>query len=403
MKQITDTVNNFLALIVGIGLICFASFVFLLASAKLSDSTLGTLLARSAGETARMARTESFAFWGQVSSEVAAGLGAAREPLSTGISPSFTPVVIVATPSPVSTSSPPATAVPTTYVRSTPFSEGGLLLWRGLDANSQPLSSGVNLEQLQQQVSFALSQNAGDLLALWLQKKVNECRPFYDAIVKANYQDASQAGAIRAAAQSLKQCNPRIYAAYANERWADLSAWTSQTPIDESQAAQLLDGLSISIGAKVDGPARAIRPEDSVQVTVQALPEYGLVSRTFILRVSTLNQLLGSVDEGKWSLNSGPYKVGAGSLYPASPAEPVLPTEADLTPPVAAAAQNAAVAASAACAGTYVVQTGDTVYSIARKCGVSPADLIAANPDTLGLNPNYIVPGQSLNIPASTP
>ena len=59
MKQITDTVNNFLALLVGIGLICFASFIFLLASARLSNSRLGVLLAQSAGETALMARTES--------------------------------------------------------------------------------------------------------------------------------------------------------------------------------------------------------------------------------------------------------------------------------------------------------------------------------------------------------
>jgi LysM repeat protein len=46
------------------------------------------------------------------------------------------------------------------------------------------------------------------------------------------------------------------------------------------------------------------------------------------------------------------------------------------------------------------VQNGDTVYSIARKCGVDVAALIAANPDTLGINPNYIVPGQEFNIPA---
>ena len=121
MKQITDTVNNFLALIVGIGLICFASFVFLLASAKLSNSTLGTLLARSAGETARMARTESLAFWGQVGSEVATGLGYGRVPLSTGPNPNVTPVVIVATapvPAPAGTPQPSATPVPSTYVRS---------------------------------------------------------------------------------------------------------------------------------------------------------------------------------------------------------------------------------------------------------------------------------------------
>src|SRR3989304_5747210 len=91
MDQIAKTVNSFVAFIVGIGLICFASFVFLLASARLSNSTLGTLLARSAGETARMARTESVTFWGQVGSEVAAGFGVGQTIPSGGGKPNFTP------------------------------------------------------------------------------------------------------------------------------------------------------------------------------------------------------------------------------------------------------------------------------------------------------------------------
>ena len=219
MKQITDTVNNFLALLVGIGLICFASFIFLLASARLSNSRLGVLLAQSAGETALMARTESLSFWGQVGSEVAVGLGYGREPLSTGgVSPSVTPVVIVATAAPAPQgggAQPTATPIPTSFVRSSPYSEGGLLLWRGLDSNSQPLPLGVNLEQVQQQASFALTQNAGDLLALWLMKKVNECRPVYDEMVQANYQDPTQADIIRTAADTLiTRCNPRLFAAY---------------------------------------------------------------------------------------------------------------------------------------------------------------------------------------------
>jgi hypothetical protein len=34
---------------------------------------------------------------------------------------------------------------------------------------------------------------------------------------------------------------------------------------------------------------------------------------------------------------------------------------------------------------------------------VKPDDLIAANPNTLGFNPNFITPGMELNIPGATP
>jgi LysM repeat protein len=43
------------------------------------------------------------------------------------------------------------------------------------------------------------------------------------------------------------------------------------------------------------------------------------------------------------------------------------------------------------------VQWGDTLTKIAQKSGVTTQAIIAANP---GLNPNYIVPGQTLVIPA---
>ncbi len=408
MKPITDTVNSFVTFIVAIGLICLTSFVFLLASARLSNSTLGNLLAQSAGETARMARTESLAFWGQVGGEVAAGLGYGRQPLSAGGGGGVivTPVVIVATQPPTPQGgggAPPATAtpVPAAFIRSSPVSEGGLLLWRGLDANSQRLPLGVNLEQVLQQANFALSQNPGDLLALWLLKVVNNCRPLYDQMVKANYQDPTQADIVVSAADAvIAQCNPRLFAAYANKRWAELARWTSQMPIDESQAASRLNGLQITVDGKIDGPARANRPEDHVQVTVQAVPEFGLTSRTFVLTVAAINQLLGA---DQWSIGGGPYPVGGGRLYPDNPPEPALPTDADLTPPAVPSGGQIQSGPSApvTTGGRYVVQSGDTVYSIARKLNVSPEALIAANANTLGFNPNYITPGQELIVPSS--
>jgi len=45
---------------------------------------------------------------------------------------------------------------------------------------------------------------------------------------------------------------------------------------------------------------------------------------------------------------------------------------------------------------TYTVQQGEWFYQIARKFGVSVAQLQAANP---GVNPNFLYPGQVLNVP----
>jgi len=49
------------------------------------------------------------------------------------------------------------------------------------------------------------------------------------------------------------------------------------------------------------------------------------------------------------------------------------------------------------CGSTYVVQRGDWMAKIARKCGVSLSDLISANSWTS--YHYYIYPGQVLNIP----
>ncbi len=51
------------------------------------------------------------------------------------------------------------------------------------------------------------------------------------------------------------------------------------------------------------------------------------------------------------------------------------------------------------CTNPYTVQPGDHLYQIARQCGVTAQDLMAANP---GINPNFLVPGQSLNMPGSS-
>jgi len=60
---------------------------------------------------------------------------------------------------------------------------------------------------------------------------------------------------------------------------------------------------------------------------------------------------------------------------------------------------TASTGASGTCSNPYTVQPGDWFYAIARKCGVSPQALLAANP---GMNPNVLRPGQTLNMPAGS-
>jgi hypothetical protein len=179
-----------------------------------------------------------------------------------------------------------------------------------------------------------------------------------------------------------------------------LATWLSQVPPDETRTAEVLGGLHITIGNKLDGPARQTRPQDTVEVTVQSIPEFALSSITFRISAGALNQLLG---EGQWQLNSGPYTV-PGLLFPENAPEPALPTEADLNPPTQGAPGTTTGGAEGATAsgarpGTYVVQKGDTLYSIARKFNITPQALIAANQAQVGFNPDYITIGMELQIP----
>jgi LysM repeat protein len=79
-----------------------------------------------------------------------------------------------------------------------------------------------------------------------------------------------------------------------------------------------------------------------------------------------------------------------GAPAPTQPSQPSQPTSqpADTATPVPAV--------STPCPNPYTVQQGDWIYKIARNCGVSVDALIAANPN---INPNFISPGQQLNMP----
>lgn len=102
---------------------------------------------------------------------------------------------------------------------------------------------------------------------------------------------------------------------------------------------------------------------------------------TAIRMTQTAQALAGSGGNG----GSG----GAGELETPTPtfASP-LETPTPLPPP--------ATATSVGCPNPYTVKQGDWIYQIARNCQVDASAIVAANP---GINPNFISPGQQLNMP----
>lgn len=80
---------------------------------------------------------------------------------------------------------------------------------------------------------------------------------------------------------------------------------------------------------------------------------------------------------------------------------PTPTTVGDTGQPVATPANgsNGQTGGTGACASPYTVKAGEWFLLIARNCGVTPAELQAANP---GVNPNLLRPGQVLNIPGGS-
>ncbi|HEX9076303.1 MAG TPA: LysM peptidoglycan-binding domain-containing protein [Anaerolineae bacterium] len=100
-----------------------------------------------------------------------------------------------------------------------------------------------------------------------------------------------------------------------------------------------------------------------------------------------------------------PTAAAITTTVPTAVATPVLPTTTapTVTQPTAVPTSAPTTSATQApvatgSATTYTVQWGDWLNKIAGRFGVSTQAILAANP---GLNPNYIYPGQVINIPAA--
>ncbi len=102
---------------------------------------------------------------------------------------------------------------------------------------------------------------------------------------------------------------------------------------------------------------------------------------------------VATVQPGQPTMLPTPTLAG-GQPQPTQPAQQQPGTEATPVPGTEPSSPPATTGGT--CSNPYIVQRGEWLYSIARKCGVTPGAILAANP---GINPNYLYPGQSLNMP----
>ncbi len=99
---------------------------------------------------------------------------------------------------------------------------------------------------------------------------------------------------------------------------------------------------------------------------------------------------------GGTSAPGTPAQAGATETQAGQPTETPGAPQATEGVPQPAATATPVPAAATPCPNPYTVQQGDWIYKIARNCGVSATALIAANPN---INPNFLTPGQQLNMP----
>lgn len=85
------------------------------------------------------------------------------------------------------------------------------------------------------------------------------------------------------------------------------------------------------------------------------------------------------------------------AVQPSNTPAPINPAPTE-TPALLPPTATPIAPVGAGCPNPYTVKTGEWIYKIARDCKVEPSAIIALNP---GVNPDRIVPGQALNMPAA--
>ncbi len=183
---------------------------------------------------------------------------------------------------------------------------------------------------------------------------------------------------------------------------APKSALLIQSP-EGSQATMSINGASISLGSTA-----YLTAEENAELTVATIEGSAVVSSANITRVvqpgAQVHVPLGGSDGLQVSgppSQPEPFDVQAVGQAPL----PLLERQVQLPPPIApvAAPTNTSIpAVPTGCAPradwnfSYTIQTGDTLFKIAQKFGISVADLQQAN---CIVDANQIQVGQVLRVP----
>jgi LysM repeat protein len=86
---------------------------------------------------------------------------------------------------------------------------------------------------------------------------------------------------------------------------------------------------------------------------------------------------------------------GEPTAAPTNTPAPIQPAATD-TPAASVSTATPIAPVGAGCPNPYTVKQGEWIYKIARDCNVEPSAIIALNS---GINPDRIIPGQTLNMP----
>ena len=153
-----------------------------------------------------------------------------------------------------------------------------------------------------------------------------------------------------------------------------------------SGSANATPAPAATTASTTSAPAETPAPAPSTgggNYTVQAGDSYWRIANKYGISISELQRLNGTSNYFLYPGQS--IKVpggGAAAVAPATTPAPVSQTPAPAESPAPAAAETPAPAAnnaSQASGGSYTVQAGDTLYSIARRNGVDVYKLIANN------------------------
>ncbi len=155
-------------------------------------------------------------------------------------------------------------------------------------------------------------------------------------------------------------------------------------------------GVPASEILKANGMQSATELSSGQKVVI---PTY-IYSRRAGVSAPDANSKVAEANSSRGTRNEGP--ADKAPLPRPAPAQAVLPQTPKPKEQEAGerlAASNTAVASSERPSGnTYTVVAGDSLYAIARKTGVSAADLKAAN----GLSDGYLQIGQTLKVPSGS-